>query len=170
MTLPRLTGPSVVLQPASLAIVGAVGAGLDVGAAARAEGLQPGRGWPHGDTAAGLRLGAGAYLILHEDVVVGECGLAGPPGPDGGWEISYGLAAPARGRGIGTEAVAVLAAWAEVQSGVTGLTADVLVGNLPSRRLLERLGFTQIAHHPPYVHYRRERPGQARRIAGRHVC
>jgi RimJ/RimL family protein N-acetyltransferase len=59
-------------------------------------------------------------------------------------EIGYGLAAPYRGKGYGTEAVRVLADWVAAQPGVTAVTADVEVGNNASRRLLERLGFTLV--------------------------
>ncbi len=68
--------------------------------------------------------------------VVGDCGWTGPPDEDGAVEIGYGLAAAVRRQGLGTEAVAVLAAWAEQQPGVRLVTAEVLPGNEASLRLL----------------------------------
>jgi [ribosomal protein S5]-alanine N-acetyltransferase len=56
-------------------------------------------------------------------------------------ELGYGLAAPYRGQGFGTEAVRALADWVAAQPGVRTVTASVEVGNLASRRLLERLDF-----------------------------
>ena len=178
---PRLAGPAVVLEPAPATVARAVRAGDDPAGALSAVGLTAGRGWPHAETPDALRGGAAGYLVVLDGAVVGECGFLGPVGADGSWEISYGLAAPARGRGTATEAVGLLAAWAEQQDGVTRLTADVLVGNEPSRRLLRRLAFTECGGAPPYVHYARESApavaaalapavARPRRITGRHVC
>ena len=120
--------------------------------------------WPHADTADALRpvalygQGPGTFLVVEVGAVVGECGrLRGPDG-DGAVEIGYGLAPSARGRGIGTAAVRALTGWVEAQPGVRRITAEVLVGNLPSRRLLERLGFTPSdpASEAGYVRYRRD--------------
>jgi len=54
-----------------------------------------------------------AYLIVREPdgVLVGDAGFHGPPGPEGEVEIGYALAPPARGRGLATEAVRLLARW-----------------------------------------------------------
>ncbi len=72
---------------------------------------------------------------------IGDCGTLGPPDADGRLEIGYGLAAPFRGRGLGIEMVRAMADWLAAQEFVRVLTASVEVGNEPSRRLLERLGF-----------------------------
>jgi len=103
--------------------------------------------WPHEDTADALRplaehpdlTGEGTFLVLEDDVVVGECGWFGPP-VDGEARIGYGLARSARGRGTGTEAVRQLLAWVHAQ-GATSVRAEVLPGNQASLRLLARLGF-----------------------------
>jgi RimJ/RimL family protein N-acetyltransferase len=91
---------------------------------------------------------------------------------DGGVEIGYGLAPSARGRGLGTEAVGVLVAWAEQQPGVRRVAARVQVGNEPSRRLLRRLGFVEQDEQPGWVLCVRdlEQPALPLRVAGRHVC
>jgi RimJ/RimL family protein N-acetyltransferase len=73
--------------------------------------------------------------------VVGDCGWYGPPGPDGDVEIGYGLAAPYRGRGIGSAAVTALLDWLATQPGVARVVAETDATNTASRRLLERLGF-----------------------------
>ena len=108
-------------------------------------------GYPHADTPDGLRMwvehggpdDGGWFVTLAADGrVVGDCGTLGPPDEDGRLEIGYGLAAPSRGRGLGTEAVRAMADWLATQPDVLVLTAEVEVGNEPSRRLLERLGFT----------------------------
>jgi RimJ/RimL family protein N-acetyltransferase len=105
-------------------------------------------GWPHADTFDALRPvaisgGEGTFLVVEEESgrVVGECGWFGPPDDAGEAEIGYGLAAPSRGRGHGTAAVAALLDWVERQPGVRRVTARVDVGNEPSHRLLARHGF-----------------------------
>ena len=59
---------------------------------------------------------------------------------------------------LGITSVGVLAAWVERQPGVRRVTADALVGNEPSRRVLARLGFTAVGEHPPYITYARDAP------------
>jgi RimJ/RimL family protein N-acetyltransferase len=178
---PRLCGPRVALVPVpydvAVAALDGRGPTLDV-ALARLD-LRPAAGWPHADTADALRPLAehgrpgdvGTWLVCADGEVVGECGWVGGPDADGSVELGYGLAPPARGRGLGTEAVAVLAAWSEQQPGVRRLVAEVVVGNAASRRLLGRLGFEQEPAAPPYVRFVRG-PGSAGRprIVGRHVC
>ena len=118
--------------------------------------------WPHADTADALRpvaehgQGPGTFLVVEDGAVVGECGRLRGPDDQGDAEIGYGLAPSARGRGLGTAVVSALAAWLEQQPGVRRVTAEVLVGNQPSRRLLERLGFVATDQAGPYVGYRRD--------------
>jgi RimJ/RimL family protein N-acetyltransferase len=133
---------TVALVPCSVALARAIVAG-DLSA------LTPGRGWPHADTLDALRPYAehgsddvpGPFLVVLDGAVIGDCGWYGPPGADGEVEIGYGLAAPYRGRGLGTAAVAALLEWVRAQPGVRRIVAETGVANVPSRRLLERLGF-----------------------------
>jgi [ribosomal protein S5]-alanine N-acetyltransferase len=125
--------------------------------------LRAARGWPHADTMNGIRVSfAGAVTdedtpllaILEEtDEVVGEGGWKGGPGPDGVAEIGYGLAAPYRGRGLGTELVRMLTDWVLDQPGVQQVVAEVLADNTPSRRALERNGYVLTHVDEPYVWY-----------------
>jgi ribosomal-protein-alanine N-acetyltransferase len=163
----RLAGERVTLLPVPHQLSVAVVSGQGLSEAVAAAGLTAATGWPHADTADALRPLAehggpgeahGTFLIAVDGELVGECGWLGGPDEAGVVEIGYGLAGSARGRGLGTEAVGVLAAWVERQPGVRRITADALVGNAPSRRVLERLGFRADAEHPPYVTYVRDAP------------
>jgi RimJ/RimL family protein N-acetyltransferase len=143
-TKPTLRTDRLVLVPQTIDQARALLAGEDPG-------LELAPGYPHADTLDGLGIwvehggpdDGGWFVTLAEDGrVVGDCGTHGPAEDDGRLEIGYGLAAPSRGRGLGTEAVRAMADWLAGQRAVRVLTADVEVGNEPSRRLLERLGFT----------------------------
>lgn len=142
---PELTTERLVLVPQTLATARAVLEGRDPG-------LLLAEGYPHADTADALRMfvehgesdaDGGWFVTLAGDGrVIGDCGTLGWVDEAGQVEIGYGLAAAYRGQGYGTEAVRVLADWVAAQDGVQVVTADVEVGNEPSRRLLVRLGFS----------------------------
>lgn len=177
MSRPRLVGPRVALVPVPDDVAVAVLSGADLGPILTGHGLRAGAGWPHDDSADAVRpcaedssSGHHGWLVVVDGEVVGECGWKGPPDADGAVEIGYGLAAPHRAAGLGTEAVAVLVAWTEQQAGVQQVVADVLVGNEPSRALLRRLGFEEQTARPPWVHAVRRRDGGRLPLRGRHVC
>lgn len=180
MSLPRLSGPRVALVPVPHSLATAVLSGACVDAGLQELGLRAGDGWPHADTGDALRPlaehgqpgGDGGWLIAVDGEVVGDCGWRGGADALGDVLLGYGLAVPARRQGLGTEAVAVLCAWAEAQPGVQRLVAEVHVGNEASRRLLRRLGFQEQPDDPPWVRCVREAAtaGPTARIRGRHVC
>jgi RimJ/RimL family protein N-acetyltransferase len=180
VSLPRLVGPRVALVPVPHPLAVAVCAEEPTGPALADSGLRPAAGWPHADSADALRPLAehgrpgddGGWLVVVDGEVVGDCGWRGGPDADGDVEIGYGVAAPWRGQGVGTEAVAVLVAWAEQQRGVRRVVARVVAGNEASRRLLRRLGFVDEPDDPPWVLMVRDarRPTSALRVRGRHVC
>ena len=140
-----ISTPRLALLPVSVELARAVVAG-DI------SGVSAAPGWPHADTVDALRPHAtyggdgevGPWLVSLREThqVIGDCGWYGPPGDGGEVEIGYGLAAPYRGRGYGTEAVRALLSWVAAQPGVRRVAASVDASNTPSRRLLERLGFT----------------------------
>jgi RimJ/RimL family protein N-acetyltransferase len=136
---------------------------------ASAGGRPCGRGWPHDDTAVALgfaQTGGLTYLIVDDaGAVVGECGTKGPVAVDGAVEIGYGLAAPSRGRGLGTRAVRTLLSRLDAEPGVSVVRAHVDPANLASRRLLQPLGITlAAAGHVEIVYERQASP--ATRVAG----
>ena len=144
LTTERLDLPVVTTQIVSAVLAGDL-AGLP-------DGLVAAAGWPTADTVNGFRVSAGAAVdpdggarlavLRATGEVIGDLGWKGGPDGDGVVEIGYGFAAPSRGQGYGTEAVAAFSAWALGPGGAAVLTAEVLVHNTASRRLLERVGFT----------------------------
>lgn len=136
----RIVADRLVLEPVPLRLARAIVAG-DL------SGVRPGRGWPHDDTLDGLRMmvehgGASDWFVTLDGVVIGDCGTHGGVDEAGDVEIGYGLAAPYRGNGYGTELVAALTGWLLGRPGVRRVVArHVLADNMPSRRALERTGF-----------------------------
>ena len=140
--------PRLRLEPLSTELAHAILAG-------DFSGLTAGRGWPHSDTADGLRMALlrghppGWLILLRgaaehaDDIVIGDCGTHGPADADGTIEIGYGLAPRYRGRGFGTEVVTALTRWLLAQPGIRRVRARTHVGNVPSRRILEKAGFRQ---------------------------
>jgi RimJ/RimL family protein N-acetyltransferase len=131
----------LVLQPIARSTAEAVLAGDFAG-------IRTGQGWPHADTVDGLRMAvlgghpAGWFVTLN-GIVIGDCGVPGPADDRGDIEVGYGLAAPHRGHGYGTELVAALSQWLLAQTDVQRVVArGVLTANTPSRTVLERAGFT----------------------------
>jgi RimJ/RimL family protein N-acetyltransferase len=116
--------------------------------------VDPAPGWPHADSLDAIRMDADhaadddqtgfLAVLLENSQVVGDAGWKGGPDESGTVEVGYGLAAPYRGRGLGTELVALVTEWALDQPGVSRVTAQVLVGNEPSLRALLRNGFAVV--------------------------
>ena len=148
MDLAPLTTVRLRLEPVTVPTARAILAGdLSVLAAA---GLTAAEGWPHEDTADGLGMIVKtgqtlSWLVVAGGVVIGDCGLhGGPDGPvdEGGRvEIGYGLAAPSRGQGYGSEVVAAITEWLLARPEVRQVRACTLTDNAPSRRVLEKAGF-----------------------------
>jgi RimJ/RimL family protein N-acetyltransferase len=126
------------------------------------EGLVLAEGFPHPGTLDGFGMALAqsmpaGWLVVAGGRVVGDCGVHAPVSDTGEVEIGYGLAAPERGLGYGTEAVRLLTSWLLDRPLVRVVVAEVDADNLASRRVLEKAGFVQEADLPGGVIYRRER-------------
>jgi RimJ/RimL family protein N-acetyltransferase len=110
--------------------------------------VRAGEGWPREDTVVPFRTAAKygvelpAWLVVLDDLVIGDCHTHGSVDEAGDIEIGYGLAKPYRGRGYGSELVKGLSQWLLGQPGIRRVVArHVPVANVPSRRALESAGF-----------------------------
>jgi RimJ/RimL family protein N-acetyltransferase len=151
LTPTAIATPSLVLEPLSVDAAKAIVAG-------DASGVRSGRGWPHDDTRDGLhnaltRGHAPGWLITLDGLVIGDCGTHGDPDQQGDVELGFGLAAPYRGRGYGTEVAIALSRWLLAQPGVRRVLGRAELGNTPSRRALERAGFVLDSSGPRYAVY-----------------
>jgi RimJ/RimL family protein N-acetyltransferase len=92
--------------------------------------------------AEGEELGAfGIFEILEgpDDVVVGGIGFHRPPGSDGAVEVGYGVVPNYWNRGVCTEALRTIVAFAQEQ-GARRVEARSLPSNGASRRVMEKVG------------------------------
>ena len=82
------------------------------------------------------------YGIWVDDELVGGTLFPSINTRQGSAEIGVFIAASARGRGIVTRAVEAMLAWAFAERGLHRVEWRCALGNAPSRRIPERLGFT----------------------------
>jgi ribosomal-protein-alanine N-acetyltransferase len=93
------------------------------------------------------RLAIWTYVILLREpkrVLVGEIGYKGPPDSEATVEIGYALLPEARRNGYASEAVTALVRWALQRNDVLRVTAETIIGNDASERVLQRTGFRLI--------------------------
>lgn len=72
-------------------------------------------------------------------------------------EIGYWLIERARGRGVGSRAIALLSRWAVTDAGLARVEALVEPDNVPSQRVLEKAGFRREGHLRSYLAFKRRR-------------
>lgn len=86
------------------------------------------------------------WMIVKKDnmKVIGDIGFHGKPNGKGVVEIGYGLVDKERGTGFGFEALEAIMNWAISQSSVKVIKADCLISNIPSARILEKVGMKEI--------------------------
>jgi RimJ/RimL family protein N-acetyltransferase len=88
------------------------------------------------------RDGTGAPFAIVDVATERILGAVTRFGPDG-HQATFGLwlAREARGRGVGTRALRLLADWTFATTAVIRIDSFIMVGNEPSERMVERAGF-----------------------------
>jgi ribosomal-protein-alanine N-acetyltransferase len=90
-----------------------------------------------------------ALVDRESKAVIGMAGFKTPPCKDRIVEIAYGITAAYEGRGYATEAARGLIELARQSGQVSMVCAHTLPENNPSKRVLEKCGFTQVEEGPP---------------------
>jgi ribosomal-protein-alanine N-acetyltransferase len=90
-------------------------------------------------------------ILKTHNVSVGGMGFAGYPNQDGEAMIGYCIDQKQHGKGYGTEALNLLSEWAFTCPDLKTLVAETAESNLPSRRLLQKAGFTQTGTRDEFV-------------------
>ncbi|HEX8024294.1 GNAT family N-acetyltransferase [Mucilaginibacter sp.] len=83
-------------------------------------------------------------VLKSTNTVIGGMGFAGYPTPDGEAEIGYMIDANQHNKGFATEALHLLSQWAFSHDFVQAIIVHTYADNLPSRRILDKRGFTLI--------------------------
>ncbi|MBB6455348.1 ribosomal-protein-alanine N-acetyltransferase [Salirhabdus euzebyi] len=93
-------------------------------------------------------LGWGVWFVVDKEsnTVIGDIGFKGKPNDHHTVDIGYGVHPTYQGKGIATEAVRGLIDWA-FQQNVEIVTADCLQDNIPSIKVLEKIGMTKTKTH-----------------------
>ncbi|MFD5476563.1 GNAT family N-acetyltransferase [Streptomyces hawaiiensis] len=134
--------------------------------------------WIEGGPMEGTRIGAGLVYKQYEDGVhrpewgmyvlvrredgraLGAMGFHSVPDEAGRVEIGYDLVEGARGHGYATEALRALSSWALKRDEARTVVANVERDNVPSRNVLTRAGFTQVAEDPEHLTYELRESGE----------
>ena len=95
-------------------------------------------GWATGATA------TLAIVDTYDGRLLGNAGLQAIDWDQQAADVGYMLAAPARGRGLATRAVGLLADWAFGPLGLSRLEIRAEVGNAPSQAVAQRAGFRRV--------------------------
>jgi RimJ/RimL family protein N-acetyltransferase len=99
-----------------------------------------------------------AFLCVDADgTLLGALSLMELGKREGYGEIGYWIAAPARGRGVASRAVALLREWAVQELGLHTIELVIHEDNVGSRRVAERTGFLATGERRPAP--RQEPPG-----------
>jgi [ribosomal protein S5]-alanine N-acetyltransferase len=85
------------------------------------------------------------FAILHrsDQMIIGLCGFAGPPGANGTVEFGYSIAPAYQGKGYATEAATALMDFAIRDPRVRTICAHTLSQPNASTRVLEKCGFNK---------------------------
>lgn len=80
-------------------------------------------------------------MVLKDSMtIIGDIGFHGAPDDHGTVEIGYGLIEEEQRKGYGFEALQAMVDWAKSHEQVMTIRADCLVTNVPSIRVLEKVG------------------------------
>jgi ribosomal-protein-alanine N-acetyltransferase len=98
-------------------------------------------------------LGWGLWLIMHnaDRMVFGSAGFKGKPDENGRVEIGYGISPTYRRQGYTFEAAQGLVNWGFQHPEVKHIIAECLPENIGSKRILEKLGMTNLGIQGGYL-------------------
>ena len=96
-------------------------------------------------------------VLKEENCSIGGLAFKGPPNREGEVEVGYGLQPPYRGKGYMTEAMREAFRWAFEEPRVQAFIGEVEKTNLPSIRVLQRLGMARNRETERFYYYRLSR-------------
>lgn len=130
-------------------------------------GLKVNKAWPTDDTRDILPIivevlkenepsGFETWMIVKKDnnEIIGDIGFHGGPDEAGEVEIGYGIVEEERKNGFGFEAARAIFNWAIEKENVNVIKADCLINNIPSAKILEKLGMKETNRDDELIYWR----------------
>lgn len=165
MSLQDLCSERLTLKPLTLAVAQSLLAGCDQELTRL--GIVPSDNWPTEDTLdvlpvfvsqlerQGTPSGFETWMIVEKRSgrVIGDIGFHGPPNELGEVEIGFGLVEGERGKGFGSEALCTLIGWVRGQECVKLIRANCLLENIPSARILRKVGMRETGRSETLIHW-----------------
>lgn len=95
------------------------------------------------------------WMVIKKDemTVIGDAGFKGDPDEDGKVEIGFGLVDEEHRKGYGYEVASSLIDWASQQESVKVITADCLLDNTGSIKVLTKCGLKEIRRDNEYIYW-----------------
>ncbi len=98
------------------------------------------------------------FINKEDNRIIGDGGFKGSPDENGVIDIGYAIVEAQRRKGFALEAVSALLKWGLSQSCVTAVTADCLESNIPSIKILTKLGMNEIERKDGMIFFRISNP------------
>ena len=100
--------------------------------------------------------GFDAWLFVNKvDMsIVGDGGFKGNPDEEGNIDLGYAIIESQRQMGLAYEAASALLNWGLSQAGVNAVTADCLQDNVPSVKILSKLGMEEVKREDGMIYFR----------------
>ena len=86
--------------------------------------------------------------------IVGDGGFKGNPDEEGNIDLGYAIIESQRQMGLAYEAASALLNWGLSQAGVNAVTADCLQDNVPSVKILSKLGMEEVKREDGMIYFR----------------
>lgn len=95
------------------------------------------------------------WMIIKKDsgTIIGDIGFKGEPNELGEIEIGYAIVKDERCKGYCFEAVQALINWAFKHEKVKCIKAECLIDNMPSKRVLEKVGMTELKRDNKFIYW-----------------
>lgn len=93
------------------------------------------------------------FIDKSENIIIGDGGFKGAPDKNCKIDIGYGVISSKRRQGYAFEAVTALLKWGFSQDNVKAITADCQKNNTTSRKLLLKVGMSEIKQDDELVYF-----------------
>lgn len=98
------------------------------------------------------------FICKKDGTIVGDGGFKGSPDENGIIDMGYAIIEPQRRKGFALEAVTALLEWGLSQDGVTAVTADCLDDNIPSIKILTKIGMDEVERKDGMIFFQIPKP------------